>query len=339
MRPNMTEDYRDDQFRIHRALSGDYRGEFETIGACLLGEGQFDDIASLLQPKHFGWEPCQAAFEAMLRLRVEGRPLSIERVAEMVEGRCHAEQLEDMLRSMPWSLAQDAQVYARRVLDGWRRRMFDQAAYDAAQALGKPLADSEEILHQHIKQIEATLDDGVTTEGSGRIDDQLLQEAEAGPTERIPSGLCDLDVYLDGGFMPGPLIVIGARPSVGKSALAGGLALGATLAGYPTLMLSFEMAEAEVTKRFRGQFAAKPDDTDKLNELAALPLYVRKSGDWSIDRVESEARRYVRRHKLRVLIVDFLSLVVPRDRRLPRHEQVGDISRSLKQLASRPDWW
>lgn len=189
------------------------------------------------------------------------------------------------------------------------------------------------MLSTHVSQIEKLLD-GDTTESDGHIAEHMLAATDEHPTERIATGLSDLNALLDGGFVPGQLVIDGARPSVGKTAFSSGLALSAARAGVPVLFLSLEMTGREMTKRIQRQFGiTQLDHVDGQNRLAALPLFVREAAGWSIDQVECEARRYARRHNVEVLFVDYLSLVRPRDARLPRHEQVADISRSLKLLA------
>ncbi|MDA0591245.1 MAG: hypothetical protein O3C17_24960, partial [Planctomycetota bacterium] len=110
----------------------------------------------------------------------------------------------------------------------------------------------------------------------------------------------------------------------------------AARAGVPVLLLSLEMTGQEMTDRCSRQAGVRThDDIDELNALAGLPLFIREAAGWTIDRLEAEARRYSRRHGAKLLIVDYLSLVRARDARLPRYEQVADISRSLKLLALR----
>jgi replicative DNA helicase len=164
-----------------------------------------------------------------------------------------------------------------------------------------------------------------------------------------PSGFRDLDNLL-GGFQPGNLIVIAARPSLGKSALVCNIAENvATKGGLPVAFFSLEMSEAELAHRFIGCKARIPSDRLRkgkvaardwprvvraCNELEKAPLWLDDSSDLSMLELRAKARRLAANQGgLGLVIVDYMQLMRPEDPRINRVEQVGQISRGLKILA------
>jgi replicative DNA helicase len=317
--------------RLRRAASR--QGEFELIGSLLQNADAIDDVAATVQPEYFASEPLRAIYGVLLRLRREDRPTAVEAVAaELGAEDGIIDALEKAFGLVAHGLHADH--YARQVKAGWQSRRFGCVADATAGELQRADRSPDEVLNEHVRQIERLLD-ADTGDDDGHISDHLLA-MQTETVERFTTGLDDLDVLLDGGFGAGQLACIGARPSVGKTAFCSGMALSAARAGIPTLFVSLEMTGQEMADRCRRQAGIRRcNDVDGLNDLAELPFYIREAAGWSIDRVEAEARRYNRRHGVRLLLVDYLSLVRARDARLPRYEQVADISRSLKLLALR----
>ena len=169
-----------------------------------------------------------------------------------------------------------------------------------------------------------------------------------------PSGFRDLDALL-GGFQPGNLIVIAARPSVGKSALVCNIAENvAAKFQQPVGFFSLEMSEAELAHRFissrskiandrlrKGKVAERdwPRVVRACNELESAPLWIDESSDLSMLELRAKSRRLAAAEggKLGLVIVDYIQLMRAEDPRSNRVEQVGQFSRGLKILARELD--
>ncbi|MBI1314496.1 AAA family ATPase [bacterium] len=317
--------------RLRRAASR--QGEFELIGSLLQNADAIDDVAAAVQPEYFASEPLRAIYGVLLRLRREDRPTAVEAVAaELGAESGIIDALEKAYGLVAHGLHADH--YARQVKAAWLARSFGYVVTDTSGALAQADRSPDEVLNEHARQIERLLD-ADTGDGDGHISEHLLA-MDTETVEKFTTGLDDLDMFLHGGFGAGQLVCVGARPSVGKTAFCSGVALSVARTGIPVLALPLEMTRREMTNRLRCQAGIRSsDDVDGLNELAELPFYIREAAGWSIDRIEAEARRYSRRHGVRLLIVDYLSLVRPRDNRPPKWERVADISRSLKLLAMR----
>jgi len=164
-----------------------------------------------------------------------------------------------------------------------------------------------------------------------------------------PSGFRDID-GLTGGFQPGNLIVIAARPSMGKSALVANMAENASLKGYPVALFSLEMSESELAQRFvasqasiRGEELRRgrvpeskwPKILSACQRLGEARLWIDDSSDTSVLDVRAKARRLHHQVEggLGLIIIDYLQLMRPEGRVESRVEQVGQISRGLKGLA------
>ncbi|MDR2518346.1 MAG: replicative DNA helicase [Spirochaetaceae bacterium] len=164
----------------------------------------------------------------------------------------------------------------------------------------------------------------------------------------IPSGFDDLD-KLTAGFQPSELIVIGARPSMGKTALALTMASHIAIkkkipAGFFTLemsdvalMLRIISSEAQINSNaIRTGFFDK-SKFDQLwvaaGNIYEAPLYIVDMPNMKLLDLRSQARRLRAQQKVEIIFIDYLSLITTEDYRLPRHEQIAEISRSLKSLA------
>ena len=318
--------------RVQRAMAG--QAELEAVGCCLVDANAVDVLVGIVEPRHFGNDRARVVYEAILKLSSVGSFISAEEVAHLVSDKgVSADDLVKMLQCVPHGYHVDS--YGRRVLEAWKRRQLRYEMAAAVTTSQESAADIDEVLQDTIRKLETTLENGATDEHDGHIEEHLLRLARTPTPQRFSTGIPNLDHVLSGGFTPGQLVCLGARPAVGKSALCGQIALSIATSGVPALLLSFEMSDFEMTKRFLAQSGASLADVESARRLAAQPLMSRAAGGWSIDRVECEVRRYVRKYGVKLVVVDYLSLVRPRDSRLQRYEQIGDISRSLKQLALR----
>ena len=175
---------------------------------------------------------------------------------------------------------------------------------------------------------------------------QVLEAREQGKTNAMPTGLEDLDEILEGGIRPGELVIVGARPSMGKTALA--MTIGLQMAEkYSVAMLSMEMPHVELRDRMTAMLSrvslgkvkrpARGLEWDRVvdgvERAKLLNFHVADQGGLNIVQVRSKARRVKREHGLHVLIVDYIGLMNGTDARQPRAYQLEEISRGLKTLA------
>lgn len=171
---------------------------------------------------------------------------------------------------------------------------------------------------------------------------------ERGEDGGVPTGFVDLDSLLCG-FHESELIVVGARPSVGKTAFC--LSITRHVAvdlGIPMLFISLEQSRVELTERLlcgQGRVNSRDvrrgvpvgENSERIMQagdaVTACPLLIDDACSQNMHRISANVRRLKKRHGIRLVIVDYIQLVQPSNERSPRQEQVSDISRRLKLLA------
>jgi replicative DNA helicase len=166
----------------------------------------------------------------------------------------------------------------------------------------------------------------------------------------VPTGFKPLD-DITGGFREGQLIVIGAATKGGKTSMAVNMATRIANAGNAVGFISLEMSAGELFDRFVSSYGGvdisvlskdpSKKDIDSIaraaNQASLLPIYIRDEGDVNPLQLRAALRRMCAVHKTRVVVVDYIQLLSPTDRKDSRERQVAEASRTLKQLAKELD--
>ncbi|MCM8555651.1 replicative DNA helicase [Streptomyces sp. STCH 565 A] len=246
----------------------------------------------------------------------------------------------------------NAAWYARRIEKKAIAARMVALGYDAMLKGASPAFDED----ADVAAVQADLDGVVRAADDADmapIGDLLvdsLERAVTPPTNehRIPTGFMDLDALLSGGWAPGQLVVIGARPAMGKSTVAADFARGAAIRNkIPALFESLEMGKDELSDRILCAEARIPlhhlkqgivSDADMARaarhapEIAAAPLWINDGATLSLPMLRGRIRNLVRTQGLRLVIVDYLQLMqAPRAE--SRQQAVAEISRNLKLIA------
>ena len=191
-----------------------------------------------------------------------------------------------------------------------------------------------DVLHQSMDRMEARMRDDYDEGG-------------------VETGLTDFD-QMTGGVHPGALIILAARPAMGKTALAMNIAENVSLRqNSPVLFVSLEMSSIELADRLLCSIARvnghklragaiRSEDRDRLvlkaGELSQAPLFIDDSPSRTVSEIGAAARRIKRREEgLGMIVIDYLQLIEPDNSRDPRQEQVAKIARRLKGLARELD--
>lgn len=339
-----------------------HEAEISVLGAILISDRVFDRVVvdTKLRADDFYRDRHRLIYQAMLRLKEKAEPEPID-VVTVCEELQRAGQLEaaggaTYIHSLPTLVPATANAphYAKIVRDLAQLRRLLDATMEIRERVLSHTGDPKEL----IDQAEAVLFRVAHQEHSGEVRSigEVL-DTELDALEKVsregrdltgtPSGFHDLD-RLTGGFQPGNLIVLAARPSMGKSALVTNIAENAALKGHPVVLFSLEMSETELAQRFvasqaridgddlrKGRISAErwPKVLKATQKLAASPLYVDDSSDIGIHELRAKARRLHAREPLGLIIVDYLQLMRPEDTTVSRVEQIGQMSRGLKVLA------
>ena len=238
------------------------------LGAILLDERHLNSLVveEQLRPEHFYREQHGAIFAAMLELYNSDHKIDHLTVAETLQ-RNHKldeiggpEAIEELAAWVP--ATGNAREYGRIVREHAQMRALLTATYQiqadvlAREAPARDLVERAERAMLEVAQDERQKSIRAIAEILDEETDRLHQRSIAhSPLTGTPSGFKDLDEKT-GGFQPGNLIVIAARPSMGKSALVANIAENAALAGFAVALFSLEMSEAELAQRFVASQAA-----------------------------------------------------------------------------------
>jgi replicative DNA helicase len=334
--------------------------EESVLGAMLLSPGAIGAVSEVLDAGDFYRESHAKIYRAGLALYARGEPVDAITLADELDERGELEdaggrvRIAELARMVP--AAANAGHYARIVREmatlrgliraggriaelGWDRPGETADLVDKAEQIVFELAQSR--VTTEFSHIESLLKESF---------ERITQLYESGAEiTGAPAGFRDLD-RLTSGFQPGNLIIVAARPSMGKSAL--GLCIAANLAvrhQVPVALFTLEMSKAEVTQRLMcseakvesqrlrtGKLAADdwPRLTAACDKLAKAPLYVDDTGSITMMEIRSKARRLkAREPNVGLIVVDYLQLMTSGSTAENRVQEVSQISRSLKVLA------
>jgi replicative DNA helicase len=341
-------------------LPQNLEAEESVLGAMLLSPGAIGAVAEILSAADFYRESHGVIFKTAVDLYVKGEPVDAITLFDELEKRGKVEaaggktRLAELASTVPATA--NAAHYARIVHEMALLRGLIAAGTEVAKLGWDRPGDIEDLLDRAEQAIFELSQTRVTNEFSHI--ESLLKESferitalyEAGAEiTGIASGFRDLD-RLTSGFQPGNLVIIAARPSMGKSAL--GLGVAANLAvrhETPVALFTLEMSKAEVTQRLMcseakvesqrlrtGKLAADdwPRLTAACDKLAKAPVYVDDTGSITMMEIRSKARRLKSREpSLGLIIVDYMQLMTSGLSAENRVQEVSQISRSLKVLA------
>lgn len=332
--------------------------EESVLGAMMTSRHAIVDCAEILNPKDFWRETHANIFRAIVDLDLEDRPADAITVVEKLTTRGQitditSEHVHHLQALYP--VAGNAAHYARIVRDHSQLRDLIRAGNDVARLGYERPGEVPELVEQ-AEQIVFDLAHGRSIGDLRHIGEGLdetynrMVAAQSSAVTGVPTGLQQLDIAT-AGLQPGNLIVLAARPSMGKSALATTVIHHvAGLTGKPSALFSLEMSKAEVDQRLlaletgiplrslRQSSRLRPNDwagvTVGLERLSRLPIYIDDSGDLHVMELRSRARRLKAKNPdLALVVVDYLQLMVSERRPDNRVQEVSQISRGLKILA------
>jgi replicative DNA helicase len=338
----------------------DLAAEQSVLGGMLLSKDAVADVVETLREIDFYRPAHQLVFGSIIDLYGRGEPVdAITVAAELAKtgaiGRVGgAPYLHTLVSSVP--TAANAGYYARIVSDkAVLRRLVEagtrivQLGYAADGTDVDTTVDRAQAAVYDVTERRAA-DDYVVLE---QLLNPTLEEIEAiegrdGSLAGCPTGFADLD-RLTNGLHPGQLIVIAARPAIGKSTLALDIARAASIKhGLPSVFFSLEMSKSEIVMRLLSAESRvnlshmrtgrmTEDDWSRLarrmGEVAEAPLFIDDSPHLTMMEIRAKARRLKQRHDLRLVVVDYLQLMSSPRKVENRQQEISEISRSMKLLA------
>jgi len=338
--------------------------EASLLGSLLIDSDGFLKISDQLDSMDFYDERHRQIFAAMRALHDKRSPLDILTLSEQLksagqlDGIGGASYLTELTNLVPTAahLEQYAEIVADKAI---RRRLITASqdiagiGYDENKSLQELIEEAEtrlfEVSQRHVKQDITSLE-SILGDSFDRLDDLHRNK---GGIRGIPTGLRDLDKLL-AGFQRSDLIVVAARPSMGKTALMLNIALNiATKAKQGSvLFFSLEMSKEQLVDRLLAAEAGvdawklrtgeglTDQDFERLSagmgELAEAPIFIDDTSGITVSDLRTKARRMHHQHPLAVIMVDYLQLMSGGSRfatTANRVQEISEISRGLKILA------
>jgi replicative DNA helicase len=341
----------------------DLAAEQSVLGGMLLSKDAIADVIEILKAGDF-YRPAHATiFDAILDLYGRGEPADpVTVAAALADGGGlarvgGASYLHTLISLVP--TAANAGYYARIVAErAVLRRLIEagtrivQLGQGAASGQGRDVDDVVDMAQQAVYEVteRRTSEDYTVLEEllQPTMDEIEAIGAHGGVMSGVPTGFVDLD-RLTNGLHPGQLIVVAARPGLGKSTFGLDVSRSASIRhGLTSAIFSLEMSKIEITMRLLSAEAKVPlhhlrsgqlseDDWTKLarrmGEVSEAPLYIDDSPNMTMMEIRAKARRLKQRHDLRLIVLDYLQLMSSPKRTESRQQEVSELSRGLKLLA------
>lgn len=330
------------------------------LGSIMLMPDKCDELVNILRPEDFYDEANGKLFSHIMEMHSQGKKIDMallrERLvaAEDYEHVGGAAGLAQIFTSVP--NAAHAAYYAGIVRSKATTRELITTCSEVLADAYRPDQEPDTLLNEAEQKVFAIREsrqsnslssiDEVLQAAMDRLDARLRGEVQAGTIE---TGFTDLD-RMTGGLHGSELVILAARPSMGKTAFAMNIAENVVLkSGKPTLFISLEMAAIELIERMLCSVAKvngnrlrngtlRAEERQKLpgvaGTLSTAPLFIDDSPTRNVSEIAGAARRVLRRQgELSLIVIDYLQLIQPDNSNDPRQEQVAKIARRLKGLA------
>jgi replicative DNA helicase len=326
--------------------------EGAVLGAILIERNAYELVGDILKPEIFYFEQNQRIYQAMQQLAQSSAPIDIITVSELVK----ADGIDSYtVTRLTNDIVSSAHIssHVNNLLEKYIRREqirisgeLNALAYDESINPYDAQEDAEKKLHElscSLQQSESRQVSSIMVEVFKEI--HALRDREHYLTG-ITSGYSSIDL-LTMGWQRSDLIIIAARPAVGKTAFTLSLALNASLSGFPAAFFSLEMSGEQLVKRVLAAQAkmtlsrikgCRLDDRELehlfergIKPLANVPLFVDDTASLSVSQFKARLRRMIKRHGIKIAFVDYLQLLKSNlGKNTNRQQQIGEISRELK---------
>ncbi|MGA4670654.1 replicative DNA helicase [Propionibacteriaceae bacterium Y1923] len=348
---------------VDRTPPQDLAAEQSVLGAMLMSKDAIANVVEVLKGRDFYRPAHELIYDAILDLYGRGEPADPITVADELGKRGEIQRvgghvyLADLLASI--SIAANAGYYAEIVRDKAVLRRLVEASIKVAQLGYQAQGDVADIVDA-AQQAVYEVADGKSSEDYQPLKDLIeptIDEIEAiegrkGVMSGVPTGFADLD-DLTNGLHGGQMIIIAARPAVGKSTLALDFARAAAIKHkLTTVFFSLEMSRTEIVMRllsaeaqvFLGSIrGGKMNDEDwrrvvaKTPLISEAPLFIDDSPNLTMMEIRAKARRLKQRHDLKMVVIDYMQLMSSGKKVESRQLEVSEFSRQIKLLAKELD--
>jgi len=356
--PNNSNRARATGAEFERTPPQDVIAEQSVLGGMLLSKDAISDVVEILRERDFYRPAHELIYDAIIDLYGRGEPADPVTVSAELTKRGDlvraggAPYLHTLISSVP--TAANAGYYAKIIRERAIMRRLVEAGTKIVQLGYTDEGEVDDAVDQAQAEVFAVTE--------RRESEDYIQLAQLLPSaldeiEKISSGVAgegvktgfkDLDA-LTNGFHPGNMIVLAARPAVGKSTLGLDIARYASIHKRETsVIFSLEMSRSEITMRMLSAEARVPLNNirsgqlgeeewarmaRRMGEISDAPLFIDDSPNLSLMEIRAKSRRLKQRHNLKLIVIDYLQLMTSGKRVENRQQEVSEFSRQLKLLA------
>lgn len=334
--------------------------EMSLLGAVLIDEETLADVTEHVKAKDFYDKRHAIIYDAMMRLYEKNKPVDLLTLTDELRRKKEIDEiggsayLTELTNYVP--TAAHAESYAEIVAQKAVRRRLIKASGDISELGYDEETTTQELLQQAEAELFAVSDqslkqdltslESILTESFDRLEELHRNK---GSLRGIRTGYRDLD-NMTAGLQRSDLIILAARPAMGKTTLVTNLAYNvATIAKQPVLFFSLEMSKEQLVDRMLADASGvdswnirtgnlSDDDFSKLSEamgeMAEAPIYIDDTPGLSVLEMRTKARRAAHEQPLGLVIIDYLQLMQGSGRHDGnRVQEVSEISRGLKLIA------
>lgn len=342
----------------------DIEAERSLLGAIMIDEGSLPDILMVIKPADFYESRHQTIFEAMSNLYDAHKPIDLLTLTNELKSLKKLKEvggaayLTELTNSVP--VASHAKTYADIVAATSTRRRLIKAGTEIATSAYEDSADIDVLVGKAERELFEVSDEIVKSDyvPISELLDDAFEKIERLHNNKdalrgLKTGFRDID-KITAGFQNGDLIVIGARPGMGKTTFANNLVYNvASINKRGVLYFSMEMAAGEIIEKILSDISSvngwnirtgntSDEDFAKLGdamaELGETPIYIDDTSSMTIMDLRNKARRAAHEHDIGMIVIDYLQLIQGSDRyKGQRVQEVTEISRGLKVLARELD--
>ena len=347
---------------VDRVPPQDIAAEQSVLGAMLMSKDAIANVMGLIKGADFYKPAHELIFEVILDLYARGEPADAITVAAELVKRGEIARvgghvyIHDLLATV--SIAANATFYAEIVREKAIFRRLVDASIRIAQLGYAQQGDVDDIVDL-AQQTMYEVSDGTSGEDYRRVS-ELLQltwdemdalASQGGRFSGVPTGFTELD-SLTNGLHPGQMIIVAARPAIGKSTLALDFARSAAVHHkMTTAVFSLEMSASEIMMRLLSAEASVPLEnirTGRLEEfwdnlsqvtsrISTAPLFIDDSPNLTMMEIRAKARRLKQHHDLKLIVIDYIQLMTSGRKVESRQLEVSEFSRQIKLMAKELD--
>ncbi len=350
---------RNPEMGFDRTPPQDLAAEQCVLGAMMLSKDAIADVIETLRGTDFYRPAHEIVFDAVTDLYARGEPADAITVAAELAKRGEmariggAPYVHTLVASVP--LAANAGYYAHIVREKAILRRLVEAGTKIVQIGYAGEGEVDDVVDQAQAEIYSVTEKRTTEDYAplkdimeGALDEIEAIDSRGDAMVGVPTGFTDLD-ELTNGLHPGQMIIVAARPAMGKSTLGLDFARSASIKhGLTSCVFSLEMSRNEITMRLLSAEAKVPlhhmrngkmTDEDwarlarKMGEVSEAPLFIDDSPNLTMMEIRAKARRLKQRHDLKLIVIDYLQLMTSGKKVESRQLEVSEFSRSIKLLA------